>query len=294
MINNPSPWNKPPTDVNRQIELLKERNLEITDDAKAKNFLFRVNYCRTCRYTSTLSGKENDFSGVSFEQLNEFYSLDRRARSSILSALSGVEVFFRTELAYIVSIGTNDPFWYLKPDNFLDKCRFDETIGDVESDLKKNWLGKKGKGSSWPDDIEALPAWEMVEVVSFGKLSKMFSNLKKVTYIDKVGGKLGFGKDQIKTVIRAMVCLRNDCAHHSKILGSTFPIYPPEVPSMKTCGFDNKMLGGFVFCIAKALSSEPTFRDSFVDEMTELKTCFPEGVRPQLGFGDMDSLKRLS
>lgn len=228
VIQKPPKWEKPPTSIDTQIELLKKKGLSVGDEGEAGNFLSRVNYCRAKEYAKTLAGLNGDLSGITFRQLEEFYGLDRNARTSILAALSEVEVFFRTELAYIVSTDTNDPFWYLDAANFLDKDLFMGTLDELESDLKKNWAGKQSKRTSWPSDIAALPAWEMVEVVSFGKLSKIFSNLKKVKFIGKVGCRLGFGKEYAKSVIRAFVCLRNRCAHHERILGTRFSIYPSE------------------------------------------------------------------
>ncbi len=290
VIQKPPKWEKPPTSIGTQIELLKKKGLSVDGEDEAGNFLSRVNYCRAKEYAKTLAGSNGDLSGITLRQLEEFYGLDRNARTSILAALSEVEVFFRTELAYIVSTDTNDPFWYLEPANFLNKDLFAKTLDELECDLKKNWVGKQPNGTSWPRNVVALPAWEMVEVVSFGKLSKIFSNLKKVKFIGKVGNRLGFGKEYAKSVVRAFVCLRNRCAHHERILGTRFSIYPPKIPSMENFGFDNQLLGGFVFCIARALSSNKDLHDSFVRQMKNLQKKFPSSILIGLGFGDMDKL----
>ncbi len=59
---------------------------------------------------------------------------------------------------------------------------------------------------------------------------------------------------------------------------------------MKNFGFDNRLLGGFVFCIARAISGDKRLHDSFVDQMKTLKRDFPDSVLVGLGFGDMDKI----
>ncbi len=114
-------------------------------------------------------------------------------------------------------------FWYLDSANFLDKNLFAGTLNELENDLKKNWLGKQSKRILRPGNVVAHPAWEIVEAVSSGKLSKVFSNLKKVKFIDKVGCRLGFGKFCIARALSSNRDLHDSFVRQMKNLQKRFP-----------------------------------------------------------------------
>jgi len=91
--------------IDEQIELLKKRKLNISDDQykKAKEFLLNNNYYRVSGYSLTLRQNDIFFDGVSFEALIQIYEADRHMRHALLSLIEVVEVRIKSMIAYFHS-----------------------------------------------------------------------------------------------------------------------------------------------------------------------------------------------
>lgn len=96
--------NKPFLTINEQVDLLKKRKLNISDDQldEAKNFLLNNNYYRISGYTLTLRKNDEFYPNASFDNIKQIYEFDKRLRHSILSLTEEIEVRLKSILAYIV------------------------------------------------------------------------------------------------------------------------------------------------------------------------------------------------
>lgn len=250
------------------------------DEEKAKSFLRRVNYYRFCIYANSLTNTKDNFSGLSFEQVESFYILDRKLRSVLMSALSWAEVSFRTSFAYHVSLATNDPFFYLDSANFRNPYFHTQSLGEIEKDFKNDsTLAVFGQDTLGNDIYVAPPAWKMVEITTFGRISKLFCNLKKIAWIDKVARQFGFDKTEIKSVIKSIADLRNKCAHHRKILFSNFNSVPALTADMSALGINNNSIGGFIFVLYKMMKTEPNVQKSFIDDIKNIYQQCPPTIK---------------
>ena len=171
MIRKPSNWAKPATTAATQVFILESRNMTVADKNAAENFLRRVNYYRFCHYANSLVPVADDFTGITFEEVVSFYNLDRELRSILMEGLSWAEVSFRTAFAYIVSNDKQDPFFYLDSSNFRNSSFHSQTLLECEKDFKNAGIRVVGQDANGKDIYEAPPAWKMVEIVSFGKIS---------------------------------------------------------------------------------------------------------------------------
>ena len=186
MLLRPNTWAKPAISVEEQVDRLVEKGLIVRQRQDAASILSHVSYFKFNKYIETIAESANVFSPHTLEEVVQLYHLDRMVRITLLEALLWIEAAFRANLSNIVTTEINDPFWYLDSSNFRNESIFKKTLEEVEGDLIKAWMRKQPQGTRIPSDLEALPAWEMVESVSFGKLSKLFSNLKRVAFIEKV------------------------------------------------------------------------------------------------------------
>jgi len=111
-----STYNKPYLTFQQQLELLKARGLEVTDDATALSYLSRIGYYRLSAYwysqrrTSLVQDpstkkisvhREDDFHpGSRFQHALELYVFDKRLRLLVLDAIERIEVAIRVDIAY--------------------------------------------------------------------------------------------------------------------------------------------------------------------------------------------------
>lgn len=285
MIQKPLTWAKPATDVTTQVSILESRNMTFADKSKAENILRRVNYYRFCLYANSLVPVKDDFTSLSFEDVAVFYNLDRELRSILMEALSWAEVSFRTVFAYTVSNDKQDPFFYLDSSNFRNSSFHAKALMECEKDFKNAGITVIGQDANGKDIYEAPPAWKMVEIVSFGKISKLFCNIDKVKYLDKVGKYFGFSKTEIKSVIKSLADLRNQCAHHRKILFSNFNSTPAITQDMRALQINGNKIGCFIFCLYKMMKNDTDMQKTFFNKISELYKKCPADIKNEFGTG---------
>lgn len=286
MIQKPLNWAKPATNTSVQVSILEQRHMTFSDKTKAENFLRRVNYYRFCHYANSLVSIPDDFTTLSFEDVLTFYNLDRELRSILMEALSWAEVSFRTAFAYIVSNDKQDPFFYLDSSNFKNSSFHAQTLIEIEKDFKNAGITVIGTDAHGNNIYEAPPAWQMVEVVSFGKISKLFCNIDKVKYLDKVGKYFGFSKTEIKSVIKSLADLRNQCAHHRKILFSNFNSTPAVTQDMRALQINSTKIGCFIFCLYKMMKNDADMQSAFYNKIEALYRKCPANIKTEMGMGN--------
>lgn len=167
------------TTFERQIEILKERNLKFGSEETALAALRRFGYYNIIngykdQYVEIIDGVEKYKDGVTFEQIYSLYNLDKSIRNAVMEAVLEVEDILRTATAHIIA----------------------ENFGAKESEYinRKNYrLGKK-RGSKYPldsifdkfnkilnDDSQPykhyretygnIPPWILLKGASFGNIA---------------------------------------------------------------------------------------------------------------------------
>ena len=72
-----------------------------------------------------------------------------------------------------------------------------------------------------------LPSWKALEIVSFGTLSKVFSNLSDNSLKKSIARKLGLPQHKIlENWLQSLSSLRNCIAHHARVWNRVFPSTP--------------------------------------------------------------------
>lgn len=170
---------KPPTTFKEQVQRLHERNMIVGEEETAEIILERLNYYRLSGYM--LSFKEEDHlykSGSTFENVVRLYEFDRKLRNLLIGILESIEIAGRTHVAYHLahkygelSYESSSCFvnqnWHEKFLSDLSKATADARRGH-ELFVEHHDLKYGGK----------LPFWAAVELMSFGMISKLFSNLQ--------------------------------------------------------------------------------------------------------------------
>lgn len=92
-------YNKIPLSFQDQLQLLKSRGLEITDESKAISYLEGISYYRLSAYFLPYQVEKDKFNaGVSFKQIINTYSFDRELRLLVFDCIERIEVAIRTQI----------------------------------------------------------------------------------------------------------------------------------------------------------------------------------------------------
>ena len=217
-----------------QLAILKLRKLIVANDTYAISKLQHINYYRLSAYFLPYQHKKDApnknifLEGTSFEDIIKLYYFDTELRKIIFEAIEVIEIYLRTQIAYFHSKQFG-AYGYLDIQTLRTNYQkeFDELQQDI---LKEKERSKEVFIRHFKDKYNTtdLPIWSVVEIISFGSLSKLFMLLQENEQnlvIAKMGNinKLVFFK-----WFKALSSVRNACAHHSrlwnKILGVSFEI----------------------------------------------------------------------
>ncbi|HRE32827.1 MAG TPA: Abi family protein, partial [Candidatus Berkiella sp.] len=223
-------YNKPALGVEEQIQLLKDRGLNITDDDMARHYLTAIGYYRLSGYMhffyeSPKNPSSPTFkSDIDFKQIISLYDFDRELRIITLDALEKIEITSRSVISNVMSLKYN-PFWYTEPRHFGRKFGSKRTKPYEHYNLLKEIKNAKApfldhyrKKYSFP---EHPPSWMALEVLSFGALSIMFSHLKR-DQIKAISSEFNLSPAILSNWLLICSYLRNICAHHARLWNRKF------------------------------------------------------------------------
>ncbi|BAU28472.1 abortive infection bacteriophage resistance protein [Aneurinibacillus soli] len=217
---------KPPLTYEEQLNLLKIRGLVIKNDLEATEILKRVNYYRLKGYMLSLKQKEQFFAGISFEHIFNLYEFDRKLRNILIPMLENIEIAFRTDIAYLLahkygSIGyKNRKFFQNEKWHAEFLSRIDNEVKhENETFITHHKIKYNGQ----------LPAWVMVEVLSFGALSMLFHNLHKEDQKQIAQSIYYVSAFYIKSWLRCLSYIRNVCAHYGRLYNKRKLIVSPKL-----------------------------------------------------------------
>lgn len=241
---------KPWLSYQDQLAQLKARDLTVTDDEKALDYLQRIGYYRLSGYwfafrerselccawpskKQIAEGKtarvlrialDNFKAGATFQNAVELYVFDKKLRLLVLDALERIEVAFRVEISH--TLGELGAFSYLEPgylfEGFAGKVNQHKGITDHQVWLQKQAsLITRSKEDFIRHNREKyglpLPIWVACEVWDFGTLSTLFGGMREEEQ-DIISAKYGIKDGRVlASWLRSLNYLRNVCAHHSRL-----------------------------------------------------------------------------
>lgn len=134
-----------------------------------------------------------------------------------MSLLEHIEISARTSIAYHLA-HTHGPLCYEERELFKNPDRHKKSLDAIEKSVQDAREGHEPFIIHHDDRYEGkLPIWSLVEVLSYGTLSKLYANLKDE---DKgIISKTYFGIPPFyfESWLRNLAYIRNICAHHSRI-----------------------------------------------------------------------------
>lgn len=212
-----------------QLEILKQRKLNILNDDYALSKLQRINYYRLSAYFLPFQHPKNSenkdifLEETKFEDIIQLYYFDCELRKIIFEAIESIEIYFRTQITYYHSLKYKS-FGYLKRENFETSPEFfEKVLLSLKNETKRSEeiFIKHFKDRYRTTD---LPIWGAVEVISFGTLSKIYSILKTQEQKKVISKLKGINNNVFKNWLHCLSVIRNICAHHSRIWNKTLGV----------------------------------------------------------------------
>lgn len=213
---------KEPKSFDEQIEILQSRGLIIADIDKAKFVLSNLNYYRFSAYLLHAKNDDNTYKeNTRFDEIYNIYLFDKKLRNILMSLLESIEISFRTYIAYTLAINHGSK-GYLEAKNFRQEKYFNEFIKTLKRE-KNNHKNKEFIKHHNKKYHGELPIWVAVEIISFGALSKLYSNM--------LPEDTKFIKQNLCTIhptllsswLHSLSHLRNLCAHYGRIYNANLP-----------------------------------------------------------------------
>jgi len=207
-----------------QLDLMEQRGLLIADRTTCELRLSQVNYYRLAGYARYFQVAphvaDNRFvDGTTVEGIFELYDADEDLRGLLMQRLARVEIMLRTRYAYIVAEQSGPYGKYLKDSFFSGASTSESMARKCQEDLARSRerFIVRYRDEASPTPYAHLPVWSAVEAFSFGTLSKCIERGDKGRLYANVAESLGVNKTGFVSRLRALVYLRNRCAHQARL-----------------------------------------------------------------------------
>lgn len=282
---------KPYSSPEQIVQVLKSRGMLIKDEHRVENYLMNIGYHRLSAYIypfykspkSELVLKE----GTTFEQVLTLYRFDKKLRILLFNEIEKIEVAIRSVLANVGCQELGDKFWITKPEYFANADKFNQTLAIIDKEL----------ASSKEDYIEDFrqnfiedypPAWMITEVLSFGNLNYIYSNIASNQLMKRIAGYFGLKPQVFVSWLTVLANLRNMCCHHARVWNRDFMLNPAEPKKTKNAWIDtskaDKKRIYYRLCIIRYFLSSVSPNNNFNEKLSELLTDFPSIDIAAMGF----------
>lgn len=214
---------KPSLLLSEQVALLVSRGLVIDDTAACTAFLRSTNYYRFSGYARYFQraphhGDDTFVAGTTFDDIRAVHDADEALHSALHLPLARAELLLRTHTARVIADRHGPYGGFLDEHFYTDVGSGERTVAACLRDIERSkdrhilrFRDSTGRGYA------ALPVWSAVEAWSFGTLSKAVERGARGALAADVASSVGVAKAGFAYRIRALVYLRNRCAHHARL-----------------------------------------------------------------------------
>ncbi|MDR1526588.1 MAG: Abi family protein [Dysgonamonadaceae bacterium] len=226
------PVNQDSRTIAEQIALLKSRGMLLKDEQKAAFYLNHISYFRLKSYWRDMQPDctNHIFAPNScFEDVIARYNFDRQLRLILFDAIEFIEIALRTKLIYHLSQSYGG-LWYLNDNLVIDNEKYAELLADLQNEFARSGEDfAKDFRRKHPTDTPDV--WLILEVATFGTLSKIYNNLQhQLPAKSAIANEFGLNSvNDLISWLAAISYMRNVIAHHSRIFGRDIlkrPIMP--------------------------------------------------------------------
>ena len=272
-----------PLTVLEQIENLKQLNLQIDNESFAAQFLNHVSYFRFIKaYSLGLKPRNGCYSdSVTFEHLVDLYEFNTEFRQLLFPQIEKIEVTLRCRLSNYFCV-TYGVLGYQDPQNFSSPIFHHSFMQEAQNEIKRNRRAPFIKNFQENYEGGAIPFYALVEIFSFGTLSKFFKNLKNP---DKkaLASTYQVAFPYLESWIESISYVRNICAHYGRLYNTKLTKKPKLYKEDQILGVSNERIFG-VLCCMKYLLVEDTSWEKFLSNIDALFQKHPKTDIKTMGF----------
>lgn len=173
---------------------------------------------------------------------------------------------------------------YLDSKNFANEEFHRRFLDDIKEEISRN--AKSPFVRNFRENYEGgnLPLYALVEIMSFGTLSKFYKNLKNS---DKkaIATSFGVGYTYFESWLESISYVRNICAHYGRIYNAQFSKRPMLYKEYTKNGISNDRMFGVLLCMKHILKNDKHW-NAFTEQVKELFENYDEVDITTMGFPD--------
>ncbi|KXA30189.1 Abi-like protein [Peptoniphilus harei] len=271
-----------PISIENQVKNLIDLGLLVEDKTYAKKILGRISYYRLIKaYSITLKKDGRYISGISFEDIVSLYKFDRELRQLIFEIIEHIEVSLRAVITNYFSLKYGN-FGYKDLSNVGKyKNRYKEALNDLERETKRNRRSPFIK--NFKDNYEGgeIPLYAVIEVASFGTLSKMYKNMKNEDK-SKIAKVFHTDYHYFESWIENFAYIRNICAHYGRLYGAKLTKSPKLYKEYLKNNISNNTI--FATLVNLKIVSEEENYKNFYHDLTALIARYENIELRHVGF----------
>jgi abortive infection bacteriophage resistance protein len=288
-------YTKPPLTIAEQINLLKERGLQIVDVAQAESYLSNISYYRLSAYMFPfLSDTSNHVyrAGASFDEIINNYLFDRELRLLVFDAIEKIEISFRSQMIYHYSINYGAD-WLENSALYSNEEYYREILAKLDAEISRSHeIFIKHYKNTYTTPPRP-PAWMSIEITSFGLLSLLYKNLRMTKEKKAIAKHFGLHPYVLESWLQTISYVRNIVAHHSRLWNRVMVIQP-QMPnhtaynwlseiSTKDKNFIPTKIYAVLSCILYLLKTINS-QTNFAVELKKLIEKYPKSSLKNMGF----------
>lgn len=282
---------QPPLNVEQQLNNLKNVGLIIEDEEEAKEFLNNVSYFRLIKAFGMKEKNSTFTDGVTFNQIKGLYIFNAKLRHLIFSELEKVEVNLRCRIANYFSCKYG-VLGYKNADNFGNSTYHKKFLSEIEAEIGRNKRAAFVKNFRNNYEGGELPFYALIELFSFGMLSKFFKNLKGEDK-KEIAKFYGVKYPYLESWFEHLAFVRNTCAHYGRLYNINFTITPNLYNQYIDRGVSSLRIFASLVCLKHLLPNDKHWNE-FIVKISLLLDKFPCVNKSYLGFPQGEWERMLS
>ena len=249
--------------------------LIIENENYAREILNNISYFRIIKaYSLRFKPKNGTYEeGVKFEDITDLYFFNANLRHILFPIIEIVEINLRCRIANYFSLKYG-VLGYKNMENFENPEYHKERLTDIESEVGRNSRAPFIKNYKKNYKNGDIPLYALVEVFSFGTLSKFFKNMHPEDK-KQVSKTFGVWYTYFESWIENIAYVRNMCANYGRLYNAKMvktPILYKEYNSTNRGSkgkIPNNRLFATIICLKHILKGAKQW-DEFADRLEEL------------------------
>ncbi len=284
------PFPKPYITPSDLVQLLQSRGLIVEDAAKAGSYLQHIGYYRLSAYMYPFlqipKNQHRYKPDASFRKVMMLYRFDKKLRLLMFNEIEKIEVAVRSAIVNVGCEQTGNAFWMTDIHNFVNSEKHIQTMRLIDDELRRSREDFISHfHQTYSDDYP--PAWMLSEILPFGVMTNIYSNIRNKRIKKKVAQQFGLQVAPFESWLTIVTLTRNSCCHHARVWNKQNTIRPmlPNRLNYAWITIPVDMLRiYFNLCIIKYLLNTISPQNDMTNKIQSLLAAYPDVDTAAMGF----------